>query len=178
MTFKQEPLETCAICGGEPRLIKCGNQKELLVYQCSKCYESFIKLDGASVCEFGARRAWNRHNLHAKYAITAYNNAIKRCKETTKCYVNVNEFAEHIKQAVDAYWADKPNGYYLAEDVIDDLLSYPAADVEEVRHAFWETDRFGMERSICSLCKATFEGGDNWNYCPKCGAKLDIGGTK
>lgn len=39
----------------------------------------------------------------------------------------------------------------------------------------WLTDRFSMERSICSNCRAVFEGGDNWNYCPKCGAKIEGG---
>ncbi len=91
-----------------------------------------------------------------------------------KRYVEVNEFAEQIKQAVTSYYDNRDNGYWLAEDVVDDLLSYPAADVEEVKHAFWDTDRFGMERSICSLCMTTFEGGDNWKYCPHCGAKMDL----
>lgn len=35
----------------------------------------------------------------------------------------------------------------------------------------WLTDRFGMERSICSVCGAVFEG-DGCNYCRKCGAKM------
>ena len=35
----------------------------------------------------------------------------------------------------------------------------------------WLTDKFGMERSICSVCGAVFEG-DGGNYCRKCGAKM------
>ena len=35
----------------------------------------------------------------------------------------------------------------------------------------WLTDRFGMERSICSVCGAVFEG-DGGNYCNKCGARM------
>ena len=36
----------------------------------------------------------------------------------------------------------------------------------------WLTDRFGMERSVCSICGAVFEG-DGGNYCRKCGAKME-----
>lgn len=35
----------------------------------------------------------------------------------------------------------------------------------------WLTDKYGMERSVCSLCHATYEG-DSGNYCPNCGAKM------
>ena len=38
----------------------------------------------------------------------------------------------------------------------------------------WLTDRFGLERSICSVCGAVFEG-DGGNYCPNCGAKMNRG---
>ena len=34
----------------------------------------------------------------------------------------------------------------------------------------WLTDKYGMERSICSICGAVFEG-DGGNYCSKCGAR-------
>ena len=39
------------------------------------------------------------------------------------------------------------------------------------RKGEWLTDRFGMERSICSICGAVFEG-DGGNFCRKCGAKM------
>lgn len=35
----------------------------------------------------------------------------------------------------------------------------------------WLTDRFGLERSICSVCGAVYEG-DGGNFCPNCGAKM------
>lgn len=35
----------------------------------------------------------------------------------------------------------------------------------------WLTDRFGLERSICSICNATYEG-DGGRFCPNCGAKM------
>ena len=58
------------------------------------------------------------------------------------------------------------------EEVLSKLKREPMADVQEVRHAKWMTDRFGMERSICSNCRAVYEGGDSFRFCPKCGARM------
>ena len=52
----------------------------------------------------------------------------------------------------------------------------PTADVQEVRRGKWLTDRFGMERAICSICGTVYEGGDSFRFCPNCGAKIDLGG--
>lgn len=49
----------------------------------------------------------------------------------------------------------------------------PTADVQEVRHGKWLADRFGMERAICSVCGAVYEGGDSFRFCPNCGARMD-----
>ena len=57
-------------------------------------------------------------------------------------------------------------------EAINDMEDEPEADVQEVRHAKWMTDRFGMERSICSNCRAVYEGGDSFRFCPKCGARM------
>ena len=40
------------------------------------------------------------------------------------------------------------------------------------RKGEWLTDKYGMERSICSICGATFEG-DGGNFCRKCGARME-----
>lgn len=66
-------LENCPFCGGTPKLIRCGDQKEYLVYLCSRCHESPVRSDEASLCEFGARRVWNQRAKEAKYIISTYN---------------------------------------------------------------------------------------------------------
>ena len=53
------------------------------------------------------------------------------------------------------------------------LADTPTADVQEVKHGKWLADRFGMERAICSVCGAVYEGGDSFRFCPKCGTKMD-----
>lgn len=49
----------------------------------------------------------------------------------------------------------------------------PIADVREVKHGKWLPYRFGLEVTKCSICKAVYEGGDSFGFCPKCGAKMD-----
>ena len=39
------------------------------------------------------------------------------------------------------------------------------------RKGEWLTDKYGMERSICSICGAVYEG-DGGNYCKNCGARM------
>ena len=52
----------------------------------------------------------------------------------------------------------------------------PAADVAPVRHGRWGTHSDRPDSLICSVCNCGF---DMWkhdphNYCPKCGAKMDL----
>jgi hypothetical protein len=68
-----EPIRTCAFCGGIPRLTKCGNQKEYLVYQCANCYETPVRLDEARLTESAARKIWNERTEFAEYIIKAHN---------------------------------------------------------------------------------------------------------
>lgn len=39
------------------------------------------------------------------------------------------------------------------------------------RRGVWKTDSYGLDRSVCSECGATFEG-DGGNYCCICGARM------
>ena len=56
------------------------------------------------------------------------------------------------------------------------LNQFPVADVAPVCHGRWETNSDRPDSLICSVCKCGF---DMWkhdphNYCPNCGAKMDI----
>ena len=35
----------------------------------------------------------------------------------------------------------------------------------------WITGKYSFDRSVCSVCGATFDG-DGGNYCSKCGARM------
>lgn len=81
-----EPLRTCVYCGGVPRLIKCGDHREFVVYQCSRCYETPVRLDEARMCEAAARSIWNKRTDDAEYVLNTFkrvraSTAIVTCKE-------------------------------------------------------------------------------------------------
>lgn len=85
----------------------------------------------------------------------------------------VDELDEHYQILGKKYGFDDVyvRGY---GEAVNDMEDKPEADVQEVRHAKRLTDRFGIERSICSICGAVYEGGDSFRFCPKCGAKFDL----
>lgn len=58
------------------------------------------------------------------------------------------------------------------------LNQFPVADVAPVRHGRWGTHSDRPDSLICSVCNCGF---DMWkhdphNYCPNCGAKMDLEG--
>lgn len=54
------------------------------------------------------------------------------------------------------------------------LENLPAADVEPVRRGRWLPQILNGTRIWdCSECKTI--GSPQWNYCPKCGARMDEG---
>ena len=58
------------------------------------------------------------------------------------------------------------------------IKNRPAADVAPVRHGQWGTHSDRPDSLICSVCNCGF---DMWkhdphNYCPNCGAKMDLEG--
>lgn len=59
--------------------------------------------------------------------------------------------------------------YYRAISII---RKEPAADVQPVRHAKCERDNEGYER--CSACNEHETNLRYFNFCPHCGAKLDV----
>ena len=67
-----EPLRNCAFCGGIPRLTKCGDQKQFLVYQCSHCYETPVRFWEARVSEKAARKIWNERTENAEFVLNTY----------------------------------------------------------------------------------------------------------
>ncbi len=71
-TRKPEALKKCAFCGGEPRIHRCGDHKEYVMYQCSRCYETPVGMDEASLCDFSARRRWNKRTEEAERTLKTY----------------------------------------------------------------------------------------------------------
>ena len=65
----------------------------------------------------------------------------------------------------------------LADCIASEIADIPAADVAPVVHGRWiekEKYTFGIMYD-CSLCEnRILDNGHPWNYCPNCGAKMDL----
>ena len=60
------------------------------------------------------------------------------------------------------------------------ILDIPAADVAPVKHGHWYNSSYLGDEITCSKCSATYnifetDGAENFDYCPKCGCKMDGG---
>ena len=65
----------------------------------------------------------------------------------------------------------------LADCIASEIADIPAADVAPVVHGRWvekEKYTFGIMYD-CSLCEnRILDNGHPWNYCPNCGANMDL----
>lgn len=62
------------------------------------------------------------------------------------------------------------------ENVRDVIRGVPAADVVPVVHGRWRYCGFLQECQTCGEIYSMHGGnaGKSWNYCPNCGAKMDL----
>lgn len=82
-------------------------------------------------------------------------------------------FGTYGRKYVDGYDCEKFDEW---QEIIDGIESVPAADVEEVKHGKWEyigTDKKGYVYR-CSNCAGRIGLDYETNYCPNCGAKMDL----
>ena len=89
----------------------------------------------------------------------------------------MDEYIER-EAAITALLNDSPEQVgYSREDAADCIRYMDAADVAPVRHGRWvEKDKytFGIMYD-CSLCEnLILDNGRPWNYCPNCGAIMDL----
>lgn len=79
---------------------------------------------------------------------------------------------------------DKENGdehfIFGIEAVLEYAENLPAADVAPIHHGRWidvrEKRLFGDHYFLCSNCKSRNGSMISFNYCPNCGAKMDLEG--
>ena len=72
---------------------------------------------------------------------------------------------------------DEP-GEGCIECIVDEIDSFPAADVDPVKIGFWKISGVNPANNVignfkCSLCARTSL--DDSDYCPNCGAKMEVG---
>ena len=86
-------------------------------------------------------------------------------------YIDADEFEDELYEHEFSNWCDKDE----VSELIDNM---PSADVDRIRHGYWERDGHHIRCSECGtyFCITDREG-DSFpiNYCPCCGAKMDKG---
>lgn len=88
----------------------------------------------------------------------------------------IREQSEELQKAFEELGGE--SGIYADayNDLAEDFHRIPAADVEPVRHGRWGKKQGGFwEFAACSLCgEKTPTVGIIPNFCPNCGAKMDL----
>ena len=86
---------------------------------------------------------------------------------------------EYIKreEAIESIMSEPQDAHYPHWYAVK-IKSISAADVAPVRHGRWidvrEKRLFGDHYFICSNCKSRNGSMIPFNYCPNCGAKMDL----
>ena len=67
---------------------------------------------------------------------------------------------------------------FFSDALMEEIKAIPAADVAPVRHGRWVQAKapFMNECEDCSVCGYRTVWGHRYNYCPNCGAKMDLEG--
>ena len=56
--------------------------------------------------------------------------------------------------------------------LVREIETMPSEDVVEAKEGRWKGA--GLGDYYCSLCCSTYSGGNEYKYCPNCGAKMSI----
>lgn len=102
-------------------------------------------------------------------------------------YISREALTEAFENADADVCESFPDGYcdwgFGRQNIRDVIASVPTADVEPVRHGRWDasgryTFPSGATAVRCSECGCALTESEyrlcNWNYCPVCGAKMDL----
>ena len=85
-----------------------------------------------------------------------------------------------LEKAEEIEWWNETTGFYDHIRIVHayDVEDAPATDVVEVKHGEWmkKPARFGSRYDMygCSVCGWTYTFHPDYNYCPRCGAKMDL----
>lgn len=89
-------------------------------------------------------------------------------------YISKRDFNDAIREAVRKYPNTFYNGLEVARKIAHDM---DAADVAPVRHGRWDNSKASFGE-MCSECKFIVwwddDGPHKFNYCPNCGAKMEV----
>ena len=112
-------------------------------------------------------------HLARRYALTTARGAEREWMVIVMRLINANLLSESIWDNVSAIYED---ARCAKEDCLAEIEAAQTVDAVPVVHGRWETNSDRPDTLICSICKCGF---DMWkhdphNYCPNCGAKMDL----
>lgn len=88
-------------------------------------------------------------------------------------YIDANSFLEYEENRCKNYPPLIGTCSFDNADLREELVNFPAADVEPVRHGYWD-DSFDGITPYCSVCRMSHRCLMRTpDYCPNCGAKMD-----
>ena len=95
--------------------------------------------------------------------------------------IGADEVIKRIEENIRAYCEESGGGYYLTEDVVDEINAMPTVDIKPVKHGYW-VEYSRPHYFKCSECKyivpyrkaVSVNGEREYNYCPHCGAIMDL----
>ena len=94
---------------------------------------------------------------------------------TEKEYIEREALIKTCEEIIQISWNETTapvSWSHAYADFIDDIEEQPAADVEPVRHGYWQVGYF--HDRVCSCCLHPDNDLDDYPhpYCPNCGAKM------
>ena len=86
----------------------------------------------------------------------------------------MTEYIEREALIEKCHWVIRSDGIRVYVCHAEDIETAPAADVAPVRHGRWIKEIWlsGTHKLICRECGKW--GSKRSNYCPNCGAKMDL----
>lgn len=93
-----------------------------------------------------------------------------------------------LQQCINSFERMKRDGIGIADELVCDTckralkyideLETKLAESEPVRHGHWISAKAPITMYKCSKCSecGALVSGDDFNFCPNCGAKMDVGG--
>ena len=94
-------------------------------------------------------------------------------------YVDIDAFEEELSKETADYsemerWSGADYSWMWRKKFYEVFETFPAADVEEVRHGHWVYEK-GDCFPKCSVCGQHHGTLFEHYYCPVCGAKMSLG---
>lgn len=85
--------------------------------------------------------------------------------------IDADYISQMLRQEYHGMISDESMKIY---EILRMLNGAPVLDVAPVKHGYWIYGKAILNRHICSCCRSYFDTLEADNYCPNCGAIMDL----